>query len=112
MGPWVGGFVFREIANANMQSFVDCYTSNIHVTSFFHRSDRDNHSKIQVSRALVYWTTPSGNQLIKYKIRLNHRLLTFDHSQLDLLLGALDRVGTVADVTANSEAEVTADRSL
>jgi hypothetical protein len=57
-----------------------------------------------------YCRVPSGNQLdnnISYWVNIRN-----EHcSQGDLLLGVLDGVGTVADITADGESVVTADGS-
>jgi hypothetical protein len=65
------------------------------------------YSKTQDSRALVYWTTPSGNHLqIMIKKPVNWDMLNL---QCDLLLCAFNGVRTMADIPANGKAVVATD---
>lgn len=73
------------------------------------------YSKIQSALTSVYWTTPSGNHLQKQISSVTKREIYIGARwekgsvQLDFLLGILDRVGAVADISSNSEGVVTAD---
>jgi hypothetical protein len=65
------------------------------------------YSKTQDSRALVYWTTPSGNHL-QIMIKKLYAGICLN-LQCDLLLGAFNGVGTMADIPANGKAVIATD---
>jgi hypothetical protein len=57
----------------------------------------------------VYWMVLSGNHLYDQWLEDRSDGTKLMALQLDLLLSVLDRVGSVADVTADGQSEVAAD---